>query len=430
MQKIHQGTKRSFLTLLFCLFVSIMPNLAYAANLTTPMFSSLTAFGVRYEILIFIFMLIGIAVFYKNTTDVAIIGTTSILLFKLAFDPNFEMATLSSDPFIDQYLELINLAGLLLGFGILADSFEKSHLPYFIPKLLPKNFLGGVILLLLIFVISTFLDNIAAALIGYSIAHTIFNKKVHIGYTAAIVAASNAGGAGSVVGDTTTTIMWLNGHSPLTILPAFIPAIIALLFFSFFAARQQYKWSPLATVDTQGSKIDWLKLALVAFILILCIVANALFHFPALGIWVAIYIGKFFTDINFKIEPSTFSSTIFLLVLVFSATLIPIETLPEASLSSTFAIGFVSAVFNNIPLTQLCLDQGGYNWALLSFAVGFGGSMIWFGSSAGVAVCDMDNKARSMVSWIRYGWHIIIGYVLAFLLSVLIFDVTGLLTYD
>jgi Na+/H+ antiporter NhaD/arsenite permease-like protein len=53
--------------------------------------------------------------------------------------------------------------------------------------------------------LSSFLDNIAAALIGGAMAHQLFRAKVHIGYLAAIVAASNAGGSFSVVGDTTTT---------------------------------------------------------------------------------------------------------------------------------------------------------------------------------------------------------------------------------
>ena len=43
-------------------------------------------------------------------------------------------------------------------------------------------------------------------------------------------------------------------------------------------------------------------------------------------------------------------------------------------------------MFDNIPLTALALKQGGYDWGFLAYAVGFGGSMIWFGSSAGVAL--------------------------------------------
>ena len=67
---------------------------------------------------------------------------------------------------------------------------------------LPDDWKGGFVLLWLIALISAFLDNIAAAIIGGTVAAAIYQRRVHIGYIAAIVAASNAGGAGSVVGDT------------------------------------------------------------------------------------------------------------------------------------------------------------------------------------------------------------------------------------
>ena len=62
--------------------------------------------------------------------------------------------------------------------------------------------------------LSSFLDNIAAALVGGAMAHQLFRGRVHIGYLAAIVAAANAGGAWSVIGDTTTTMMWIHGVPP------------------------------------------------------------------------------------------------------------------------------------------------------------------------------------------------------------------------
>jgi hypothetical protein len=80
------------------------------------------------------------------------------------------------------------------------------------------------VLLVIIWVLSGFLDNIAAALIGGTVAASVFKRKVHIGYLAAIVAASNAGGAGSVVGDTTTTMMWMDGVSPLDVVEAYVAA--------------------------------------------------------------------------------------------------------------------------------------------------------------------------------------------------------------
>jgi len=53
--------------------------------------------------------------------------------------------------------------------------------------------------------------------------------------------------------------------------------------------------------------------------------------------------------------------------------------------------------------------------------VGFGGSMIWFGSSAGVALASMYPEARSVGTWLRQGWHVTLAYVVGFavLLAVL-----------
>jgi hypothetical protein len=109
-------------------------------------------------------------------------------------------------------------------------------------------------------IISSFLDNIAAALIGGTIAIVVFKNRVHIGYIAAIVAASNAGGSGSVVGDTTTTMMWIDGVSPFNVLHAFIAAAVAMLFFGWFAAHQQHKFQPIQKDATAGVKVDWLKI--------------------------------------------------------------------------------------------------------------------------------------------------------------------------
>src|SRR5690606_29613084 len=119
--------------------------------------------------------------------------------------------------------------GLLLGFALLARHFEESGAPEVLPRVLPAGWKGGFMLLAIIFVLSAFLDNIAAALIGATMAGVVYRRKVHIGFLAAIVASSNAGGAGSVVGDTTTTMMWIAGVSPITVLPAFIAAFAALV---------------------------------------------------------------------------------------------------------------------------------------------------------------------------------------------------------
>jgi Na+/H+ antiporter NhaD/arsenite permease-like protein len=93
----------------------------------------------------------------------------------------------------------------------------------------------------------------------------------------------------------------------------------------------------------------------------------------------------------------------------------PVETLPSASWETAFSLGFISAVFDNIPLTALALAQGNYDWGILAYAVGFGGSMVWFGSSAGVAVSNLFPQAKSVFAWLRGAWWLPAAYVIGFL---------------
>ena len=81
----------------------------------------------------------------------------------------------------DEWVILTNLLGLLVGFALLSDHFEKSHVPAVVPRFLPGNWKGCFTLLVVIFVLSGLLDNIAAAAIGGTIAASVFRDKVHIG---------------------------------------------------------------------------------------------------------------------------------------------------------------------------------------------------------------------------------------------------------
>jgi Na+/H+ antiporter NhaD/arsenite permease-like protein len=280
-------------------------------------------------------------------------------------------------------------------------------------------------LLGIIAVLSSFLDNIAAALIGGTIARHVFRGRVHIGYLAAIVAASNAGGAGSVVGDTTTTMMWIDGVSPLSVVEAFVGSIAAILVFGIPASLQQDRHSPIVRHAPSGLRIEWTRVFIVAVILVSAIVTNvtANIKYPALldalpmlgiAVWAAIIVTAALRQPDWEIMPETFKGTIFLLSLVTSASLMPVEELPAASWPTALGLGFVSSVFDNIPLTALALKQGGYDWGHLAYAVGFGGSIIWFGSSAGVALSNMYPEAKSVGLWLRHGWHVAIAYVIGF----------------
>jgi Na+/H+ antiporter NhaD/arsenite permease-like protein len=385
------------------------------------------ALGVPFDFVLFGLTLAGVALFHHHTLQVALIGLAVIVLYKLGFTgfktgPGFGGLALHLS---HEWVILTNLLGLLLGFALLSNHFEESKVPAVLPRFLPDDWKGGLVLLVMIFVLSSFLDNIAAALIGGTIAAAVFRRKVHIGYLAAIVAASNAGGSGSVVGDTTTTMMWIDGVDPLDVLEAFVAAGVAVLIFGVPASLQQQRYSPIAADPAPGLHVDWARVIIVAFILITAIIVNVIINvkftavsdrFPFIGaaVWLAILLAALWRRPTWSLLPGALKGSIFLLSLILCASLMPVEKLPAASWQTAFGLGFVSAVFDNIPLTALALKQGGYDWGYLAYTVGFGGSMIWFGSSAGVALSNMYPQAKSVGLWLRHGWHVAVAYVIGF----------------
>ena len=379
------------------------------------------------DFVLFALTLLGVALFHRYTLQVALTGLAVILLYKLlftGFKAGAGMAGFGAH-MAHEWVILANLLLLLLGFALLSRHFEESHVPLELPRILPDDWKGGFVLLWIVFVLSSFLDNIAAAIIGGTMAGAVFRGKVHIGYLAAIVAASNAGGSGSVVGDTTTTMMWIDGVSPFDVLDAYIAAVAAMVFVAYFAAKHQHAYSPILKDTPSGTRVDWARVAIVAIILGAAIGANVtanlrfnevLDRFPVIGVavWVAILLTAPIRRPDWSVLPGAFKGSIFLLSLVMCASLMPVEQLPPASWHTTFGLGFLSSVFDNIPLTALALKQGGYDWGMLAYAVGFGGSMIWFGSSAGVALSNTFPESRSVILWLRHGWHVAVAYVIGF----------------
>jgi Na+/H+ antiporter NhaD/arsenite permease-like protein len=415
--------RKNLKRILILLFIVFMPVTLMAAGKQVP------ALGpVRVEFIIFALILAGVAVFHKHTFWVAVTGLAVLLIFKFVFDPGFHMEEhlFGTNSFGQQIMHkalrqgewgiILNLTGLLLGFAILAKIFEESGVPGVLPRYLPNDWKGPFLLLIFVCVLSSFLDNIAAALIGGAIAIVVFKGKVHIGYIAALVAASNAGGSGSVVGDTTTTMMWIDGVSPLNVVHAYVAAAGAFIFFAWFASRQQDKYQRIQADPSNDAHIDWAKLLIVLLMLVGAIISNFLYDMPALGVWLAILIGVLIRPIPWKEVPASLKGTIFLLCLVFCASLMPVEELPKASWGTAFGLGFLSSVFDNIPLTKLCLEQGHYDWGMLAYSVGFGGSMIWFGSSAGVAITNKFPEGRNVILWLKKGWHVTAAYIIGFFL--------------
>ncbi|MGA8516019.1 MAG: citrate transporter, partial [Burkholderiaceae bacterium] len=197
------------------------------------------------------------------------------------------------------------------------------------------------------------------------------------------------------------------------------------------AARQQHAYQPIMKDAKAGAHIEYARLVIVAIILASAVGANVWFNLnspatlsllPVIGMAVlaAVLVTSVWRKPTWSLLPDAFKGSVFLLSLVMCASMMPVEKLPVASWTSTLGLGFLSAVFDNIPLTALALRQGGYDWGMLAYAVGFGGSMIWFGSSAGVALSNMYPEAKSVGAWIKGGWHVAVGYVLGFAVLMLV----------
>ncbi|MBS1220081.1 MAG: citrate transporter, partial [Proteobacteria bacterium] len=379
------------------------------------------------DFILFALTLLGVALFHHHTLTVALTGLVVISLYKIGFTGFNEGPGVAGwlAHLQHEWVVLTNLLGLLLGFALLARHFEDSGVPHVLPRFLPDDWKGAFVLLVMVFVLSSFLDNIAAALIGGTVAASVFQRRVHIGYLAAIVAASNAGGSGSVVGDTTTTMMWIDGVDPEDVLHAYVAAAAALVAFGLIAARQQHAYQPIQKDASAGVQVDWARLGIVAWILVAAIATNIIINtqypqlsdaFPFIGaaVWVAILLAVPLRKPEWGLLPDATKGSIFLLSLVVCASMMPVEKLPPASWQTAFGMGFVSAVFDNIPLTALALKQGGYDWGMLAYTVGFGGSMIWFGSSAGVALSNLFPEAKSVGAWLKGGWHVAVAYVIGF----------------
>jgi Na+/H+ antiporter NhaD/arsenite permease-like protein len=372
--------------------------------------------GVPLVFVAFALTLVGVALFNRRSLEVASAGFAAVFVLRVFFGRFDWLALLG-----DEWAKTLNLVGLLVGFALVADHFERSRVPEHLPRLLPAGAPGCFVLLALVWALSGVLDNIAAALIGAAAAARVF-RRLHPGYVAAIVAAANAGGAGSVIGDTTTTMMWIDGVSPAAVAPAYLAAAVALLVSGGLASRQQARYAHPAAARGRGPAVDRTRVALVAAAVLVLALANVIATFLlgaraqevpllAAAVWIVLLVGARVRPLNRGVVRRALRAGLFLVMLVLSASMLPVDALPDPTLWTTFGLGFVSAVFDNIPLTKVALVQGGYDWSFLAYSVGFGGSMIWFGSSAGVAVSEEQPGVRSVVTWLRHAWHIPLAFL-------------------
>ncbi len=382
-------------------------------------------------------MLFGINKYHEHNLRIAIAGMLTIAAVK-TFGFGFK-GHIGLNPLMEhlghEWVLGANILALIFSFEVLGQYFKASLVPDWLPKILPDNWRGGFFLLLMVATGSAFLDNIASTIIGGTIAKVVFTQ-ITIGYLAGIVACANAGGAWSVIGDTTTTMAWISGVSVLEIAPAIVGSVVNVLFVAFFAGRMQQAISPIQIDPVKNIRIKteylWWVVGILSFAAGVNTIVNMSFKeyadsFPWVG--AAAFIGVCVSflpirSLHFEFDivglRHAVGSVSFLLCLVLSASMMPIDQLPIASILSTFWIGVFSGFLDNIPLTKLALSQGGYNWAYLCYAVGTGGSNTWFGSSAGVVASGQFPEAKNIIRWVVEGWFVPAGFLLGYLAMIIV----------
>lgn len=377
---------------------------------------------------LFFSMLAGLLLFHHHKLPVVVGGFSIIAIMFAAVNGAGGLVSHFSE--WHRFHLLYNLAFLLPGFSLVAYYFEDSGASHGMAKLLKTD----AMILWSVFALSTILDNIAACMIGGTILIAVYGRKnVPFSMLVGVICASNLGGAGSPVGDTTTVMMFVSQDPKISVFEIFsamFAAIPAQILICLWAARHGHhtlrhlaavKINPKAveTYDDrhlgeddaraldEGAHRKTVRLSMMLTLLAIpgLIVGN-LFDQPAAGLWAGLIIGMILGRTKFEraAVTSAVPNTLFLLLLVAAAEMLPLqEARPYLDLMDRDVIailmGHLSAWFDNIPLTAVCLSLKGFDWGLLAYCVGYGGSAMWFGSSAGVALGVLFKEVYETRRW-------------------------------
>jgi len=311
---------------------------------------------------------------------------------------------------------------------------------------------------LLAFFISPVADNLTTALILSTVLFTI-DKKNHaflVPGAINIVVAANAGGAWSPFGDITTLMAWTAGKGEFVdFLFLFVPSVVGWVVTAWLLVRAVPEGQPPFDAETEkkpviregGMTVVWLG----ALTILIAVLGHQFFHFPAMwGMMFGLALLKLYsfrltsksTDgfdiyINMKkIENDTLLFFFGILSAVgalhYLGYLNYIHDLYSliGPTASNIGVGFLSAIVDNVPVMSAILkaspEMGLDQWMLVTMTAGIGGSLISFGSAAGVGVMGRLRGIYTFGSHMKYAWTILVGYIVSIALWYLQFEIMGL----
>ena len=300
----------------------------------------------------------------------------------------------------------------------------------------------------LAFFISPVADNLTTALILSTVLITIEKTRKDFLVPGAIniVVAANAGGAWSPFGDITTLMAWTAGKGQFTdFLYLFPSAFIGFLVTSFLLSRFVPNIVPDFDATTEEKPKMHEGAKAVMFLGILTIACAVLSHqvlnLPAMwGMMFGLALLKVYSyslskkygkdhfnifESMAKIENNTLMfffgilAAVGVLYFVGWLGLAAVVYQPDV-LGPTWAnigVGFLSAIVDNVPVMSAILkanpEMGVDQWMLVTMTAGVGGSLISFGSAAGVGVMGKMHGIYTFSSHMKYAWTILIGYIIS-----------------
>ncbi|MEO1942253.1 MAG: sodium:proton antiporter NhaD [Campylobacterales bacterium] len=311
---------------------------------------------------------------------------------------------------------------------------------------------------LIAFFLSPVADNLTTALILATVIYTIDKnlKSFLVPSAINIVVAANAGGAWSPFGDITTLMVWTAGKGEffdfLALFPAsFLNWVVTAFLLSLFIPKGEPHFDsslPPVKIAPGGKAV----IGIGVFTIVTSVLLHIFLHFPAMwGMMFGLSILQFYVyfakrrwvneklDIHLNMKKVEHDTLLFFFgilssvgALAFLGWLHYIVKL-YSKVGETWAnigVGFISAIIDNVPVMSAILKAGlqmdDAQWMLVTFTAGVGGSLISFGSAAGVGVMGRLRGIYTFQSHLKFGWTVLAGYIVGIIVWYLQFEVLGL----
>ena len=310
---------------------------------------------------------------------------------------------------------------------------------------------------LLAFFISPVADNLTTALILSTVLLTIEkdNKAFLVPAAINVVVAANAGGAWSPFGDITTLMAWAAGKGVFTdFLFLFPSAIIGWGITAFLLSRFVPNGQPARIEGAEpvhihhGGKVI---IFLGIFTIASAVLGKQIMHLPPMwGMLFGLSLLQLYAytlkkyhdhDIEIyksvaKIENDTLLFFFGILAAVgalhfagFLAHAAHLYTMFDPTYVN-IGVGFLSAIVDNVPVMSAVLkaspDIPLAQWMLVTLTAGVGGSLISFGSAAGVGVMGKLHGIYTFGSHMKFSWAILVGYIVSVAVWYTQYEILGL----